>query len=91
MFIIVVYLTYCQTLFFLIFSDVNGQTSFLSWGIIPETLGVASIISTLDGGYAIVYANVTNSSSINPNNLFAVRVGLYAILISRNQQTPSIP
>ncbi|CAG8795866.1 36703_t:CDS:2, partial [Racocetra persica] len=71
--------------------DINGQIKFLSWGIIPETLGVASIISTLDGGYAIVYANVTNSSSIDPNGLFAVRLGLYAIFISRNQQTPSIP
>ncbi|CAG8621603.1 756_t:CDS:2, partial [Cetraspora pellucida] len=70
--------------------DDNGQISFLSGDIIRSSLDISTIIGTLDGGYAIVFANVFNSS-ININDPFSVRAGLYAIFLARNQPNTGIP
>ncbi|CAG8655814.1 16800_t:CDS:2, partial [Racocetra fulgida] len=70
--------------------DDNGQISLLSGDIVEKISGFGTLIATIDGGYAIVFANVSNSG-ISSNDLFAVRAGIYGIFLARNQQTTTIP
>ncbi|CAG8711116.1 15217_t:CDS:2, partial [Gigaspora rosea] len=69
--------------------DANGHISYLSGDIIQVITEIYTTIATLNGGYAIVFANVFNSSTID--DPFAVRAGLFAIFLALNQQNTGIP
>ncbi|CAG8498268.1 hypothetical protein C2G38_2254183 [Gigaspora rosea] len=71
--------------------DANGHISFLSGDIIGGITEIYTTIATLDGGYAIVFANVSNNSVTNDDDPFAVRAGLYSIFLARSQPSTGIP
>ncbi|CAG8772801.1 11298_t:CDS:2, partial [Dentiscutata erythropus] len=57
-------------------SDVNVKISLLAGDIFMVPIEISTTISTIDGGYAIVFANVTPDSSISINNPFMTHPGL---------------
>ncbi|KAF0533983.1 hypothetical protein F8M41_010291 [Gigaspora margarita] len=72
----------------------NGTFSLLTDGIVSSIQNPTSfqvtVFATLDGGYALVYANTTSRTFTSNNTLatqFSANAGIYAIILGYNQST----
>ncbi|CAG8564467.1 6782_t:CDS:10, partial [Scutellospora calospora] len=66
--------------FILLQNDTVGSVEFSSFQV--------TVFATLNGGYAIVYANTTNKYPNDPmSTTFTPKAGIYALLLGQNQTT----
>ncbi|RIB27424.1 hypothetical protein C2G38_1777526 [Gigaspora rosea] len=90
--------TYTKHLFSFLFSNDNGTFSLLQSDTVRSLQNPTSfqvtVFATLDGGYALMYANTTIRTFTSDNMLaaqFSENAGIYAIMLGYNQsKTPQI-